>query len=153
MFLNSPFVESQAAFSPDGKWLAYRSNESGRFEVYVRPFPGPGGKWQVSPDGGVWPTWSRNRKELFYRTPDFTLMVAPYALEGDSFRAEKPRQWSPGLVLGRGLNTRTFDLHPDGQRFAVLKAAEQQAVEKRDKVVFIQNFFEELRRVAPAAKP
>jgi hypothetical protein len=70
-------------------------------------------------------------------------------VEGDSFRAEKPRQWSPGLAPPRGAN-RTFDLHPDGQRVAVLKASEQQAEEKRDKVVFIENFFEELRRVAPA---
>ena len=153
VFLNSPFFETQAAFSPDGRWLAYRSNESGRPEVYVRPFPGPGGKWQVSTGGGHYPTWSRNRKELFYRTLELTLMVAPYAVEGDSFRGEKPRQWSPGLVSTRGPNNRTFDLHPDGQRFAVLKAAEQQAVEKRDHVVFIENFFEELRRVAPAAKP
>ncbi len=76
-------------------------------------------------------------------------MVAPYAAEGSSFRAEKPRQWSPGLVPARGLNSRPFDLHPDGQRIALLKAAQQQAEEKRDKVVFIENFFDELRRVAP----
>jgi serine/threonine-protein kinase len=151
-FLNSPFVEINAAFSPDGRWLAYQSDESGRIEVYVRPFPGPGGKWQISTGGGAFPAWSRNRKELFYRTLELTLMVAPYAAEGDSFRAEKPRQWSPGLVTPRGGNNRGFDLHPDGQRVAVLKAAEQQAEEKRDKVVLIQNFFDELRRVAPATK-
>ena len=78
-------------------------------------------------------------------------MVAPYAAQGGSFRAEKPRQWSPGA----GADTRrlrTFDLHPDGQRVAVLKAAGQQAEETRDHVVFIQNFFDELRRVAPPAK-
>jgi hypothetical protein len=79
-------------------------------------------------------------------------MVAGYAVEGDSFRAEKSRQWSPGLAPGRGTENRTFDLHPDGERMAVLKTAEQPAEEKRDKVVFIQNFFEELRRVAPAGK-
>jgi len=157
-FLSSPFNEVEAAFSPDGRWLAYQGNESGRHEVYVRPFPGPGGKWQVSTGSGTYATWSRNRKELFYRTLEGTLMVTPYAVEGDSFRAEKPRQWSPGRVSSRGTN-RTFDLHPDGQRFAVLKAAEQQAEEKRDHVVFIENFFDfienffdELRRVAPASK-
>jgi len=151
VFLNSPFAEVSAVFSPDGRWLAYRSDESGRIEVYVRPFPGPGGKRQVSNGGGQTPTWSRNRKELFYRSFDSALMVTPYAVEGSSFRAEKPRQWSPGLVPSRGLNARVFDLHPDGQRFAVLKAAEQ-AEERRDKVVFIENFFDELRRVAPAPK-
>jgi hypothetical protein len=91
--------------------------------------------------------------ELFYRSPESTLMVAPYAVEGSSFRAEKPRQWSPGLVQGRIIGARAFDLHPDGQRFAVLKAGQQPAAEKRDKVVFIQNFFEELRRVAPTREP
>jgi serine/threonine-protein kinase len=150
-FLSSPFVEVEAAFSPDGSWLAYRSDESGRFEVYVRPFPGPGGKWQVSTGGASHPTWSRNRKELFYRTLELTLMVTPYTVEGDSFRAERPRQWSPGLAPARGVN-RTFDLHPDGQRFAVLKGEERQAEERRDKVVFIENFFDELRRLAPAAR-
>jgi serine/threonine-protein kinase len=131
--------------------LAYPSNESGRNEIYVRPFPGPGGKWQLSTGGGIFTTWSRDRKELFYRTPVFasTLMVAPYAAEGDLFRAEKPRQWSPGLLSPRALS-REFDLHPSGERFAVLKVAEEQPGEKRDKVVFIQNFFEELRRVTPA---
>ena len=151
-FLSSPFSEAEAAFSPDGRWLAYQSAESGTVEVYVRPFPGPGGKWLVSTGGGLFPTWSQNQKELFYRTPESILMVAPYAAEGDRFRAEKPRQWSPGLVPARGPN-RTFDLHPDGQRFAVLKAAEQQAEERRDHVVLIQNFFEELRRLAPGGKP
>jgi hypothetical protein len=156
VFLNSPLNEVEAAFSPDGRWLAYRSDESGRWEIYVRPFPGPGGKWLVSTAGGTLPTWSRYRKELFYRLfeVEAPLMVASYAAEGNSFRAEKPWQWSPGLVAGRGgiIGTRTFDVHPDGQRFAVLKVAEQQTQDKRDKVVFIQNFFDELRRVAPVGK-
>jgi serine/threonine-protein kinase len=151
-FVNSPFSEAEAAFSPDGRWISYQSAESGTVEVYVRPFPGPGGKWLVSTAGGLFPTWSRNRKELFYRTPESILMVASYAVVGDAFRAEKPRQWSPGLVPARGPN-RTFDLHPDGQRFAVLKATERRAEEKRDHVVLIQNFFDELRRLAPAGKP
>jgi serine/threonine-protein kinase len=153
VFLNSPFVENQAAFSPDGRWLAYNATETGRPEVYVRPFPGPGGKWQVSTGGGAFPTWSRNRKELFYRAADQTLMVAPYAAEGASFRAEKPRRWSPARIPLRVLGTRTFDLHPDGLRFAVLKAEEEQAEVKQDRLVFILNFFDELRRLAPAGKP
>ena len=78
-------------------------------------------------------------------------MVTPYAVEADSFRAERPRQWSPGLVQARG-TSRTSDLHPDGQRFAVLKATEEQTAEKQDHVVFIENFFDELRRVAPVGK-
>jgi len=153
VFLNAPFIENNPKFSPDGRWLAYESNESGRVEVYVRPFPGPGGKWQVSTDGGNLPMWSQAGRELFYRGLDERIMVAPYTDDGESFRADKPRLWSEGMLSVLSNTTRrNFDLHPDGQRFAVLKAAEQQAEEKRDKVVFIENFFEELRRVAPAAK-
>jgi len=151
-FLNSPFSEAQAAFSPDGRWLAYHANESGQWEVYVRPFPGPGGKWQVSAGGGTHPTWSRSRKELFYKAADGTLMVSAYAAEGDSFRAENPRQWSSGRVQRRGQISRTFDVHPDGQRFAVLKAADEQAEDKRDHVVLVLNFFDELRRLVPPTR-
>ena len=67
-FVNTAFSEVQPVFSPDGRWLAYSSNESGDYDLYVRPFPGPGGKWQVSSGGGNYPKWSRNGKELFYRT-------------------------------------------------------------------------------------
>ena len=90
VFLHSPFLNVEPMFSPDGRWLAYYSNESGRYEVYVRPFPGPGGKWQISTNGGGVPTWSRARHELFYAALD-RIMVASYGVEGDSFRAEKPR--------------------------------------------------------------
>jgi serine/threonine protein kinase len=151
VFLNSPFIEGHAAFSPDGRWLAYISTESGRREVFVRPFPGPGGKWQVSTGGGTFPTWARNRKELFYRASDGTLMVAAFAAEEDSFNAEKPRPWSPAHIPFRA-GIRTFDLHPDGQRVAVPRAVEEQAVVKQDKVILIQNFFDELRRLAPTAR-
>ncbi len=148
VFLSTPFREWLAAFSPDGRWLAYQSNESGTFEVYVRPFPGPGGKVQVSTGGGQVPVWSRNGKELFYWSGE-QIWVASYAVQGDSFRAEKPRAWSPGRVPGGAFTG--FDLHPDGKRFAVVKAAEETEA-RVDKVVFITNFFDELRRIAPSAK-
>jgi hypothetical protein len=148
VFLASRFDESNAAFSPDGRWLAYQSNESGRTEVYVRPFSRPGEKTQVSTDGGMYPTWARNGKELFYqRAADWMLMVAAYATEGDSFRAEKPQQ--VGRIPRRGLGMPGFDLHPDGQRFAVLKAAEEPTEVKRNHVVLIPHFFDDLRRIAP----
>jgi Tol biopolymer transport system component len=149
-FLNSGFNEGAPAFSPDGRWLAYRSDESGSYEVYVRPFPGPGGKRLVSTGGGRDPKWSPNRKELFYRTADSKIMIVTYVVSGDSFSAGKPQLWSPGQFTNHG-DPPNFDLHPDGKRFAVLKApdAEKTVV---NKVGFIFNFFEELRRIAPAAK-
>ena len=155
VFLNSPFAELEPMFSPDGRWIAYRSNESGLFEVYVRPFPGPGGKWQISTGGGTNATWSRTRHELFYGTPDQRIMVASYTVDGESFRAEKPRLWSDRHYLarpGRISALRSFDLHPDGERFALAAAPEAQTAAKQDKLVFIFNFFDELRRIAPVAK-
>jgi len=176
VFLNSPFSELESRFSPDGRWLAYSSNESGRQEVYVRPFipggselrsdagtsdslegarmrtiPGPGGKWQISTAGGTWPKWSRSRRELFYRGEDERIMVSAYTVEGDSFRAEKPRVWSPGLVPAGPAGPK-FDLHPDGERVAVLKASAGEAEARHDHVTLIQNFFDELARIAPPAR-
>jgi Tol biopolymer transport system component len=142
-FLNSPFVEVVPAFSPDGHWLAYTSNESGNLEVYVRPFPGPGGKWQISNGGGILPTWSRSGKELFYRTLENKIMVAAYSTSADSFHAEKPQPWSPGQFTGGII--RNFDLTPDGKRFAVLKAPGSAEAPQVNKVTFIFNFFDELR--------
>ena len=148
-FLNSPSSELEPAFSPDGRWLAYESSESGSYEVYVRPFPGPGGKWQISTGGGVLPKWSRNGKEIFYRTTDNKIMVASYSGKGDSFHADKPQLWSPGQFTELGLFTYNFDLHPDGKRFAVLKAPGTGKAAAVNKVSFIFNFFDELRSKFP----
>ena len=137
-------------FSPDGRWIAYVSLESGRSEVYVRSFPKPGGKWQISTGGGNLPTWSRTKRELFYGL-NGQIMVAGFAVEGDSFRPEPPRPWSEGRYQTRGSN-RMFDLHPDGERFALAPAAQAFTGAKPDKAVFIVNFFDELRRIVPAPK-
>jgi serine/threonine-protein kinase len=150
-FVNASAVEVYPAFSPDGRWIAYFSNESGPGEVYVRPFPGPGGKWQISTGGGALPEWSRNGKELFYRTFDSKIMVVNYTTSGDSFHADKPRLWSPGQFTGRetALN---YALHPDGKRFAVFKAPNATETAPIKNVSFIFNFFDELRRKVTAGK-
>jgi len=151
-FLNSAFNEGLPAFSPDGRWLAYMSNESDSYEVYVRPFPGSGGKWQISTGGGFYPEWSRNGKELFYRTPESKIMVVTYTASGDSFHADKPQLWSPGQFTDRGAGNYNFDLHPDGKRFAVLKAPGTEQTAVVNKVNFIFNFFDEIRRKVPPGK-
>jgi Tol biopolymer transport system component len=151
-FLNSAFNEGQPAFSPDGRWLAYISNESGNNEVYVRPFPGPGGKWPISTGGGLYPKWSRNGKELFYRTPDSKIMVVIYTASADSFHADKPQLWSPGQFTELGLGNSNFDLHPDGKRIAVLKAPGTEQAAAVNKVSFIFNFFDEIKRKLPPGK-
>jgi Tol biopolymer transport system component len=147
-FVNSPFAELEPAFSPDGRWVAYMSNESGSYEVYVRPFPGPGSKWQISTGGGYLPKWSRNGKELFYSGADSKIMVVAYTASGDSFRADKPQLWSPGQFSDRRA-TPNFDLHPDGKRFAVLKAPGTEQAAAVNKVSFVFNFFDEIRSKLP----
>jgi Tol biopolymer transport system component len=83
-FLQTDFFESQGQFSPDGKWIAYTSNESGAWQVYVRSFPDTGGKWPVSTNGGVQPRWRSNQKELFYISPDKKLMAVDVKMDGPS---------------------------------------------------------------------
>ncbi len=151
-FLNTPSNEFFPAFSPDGHWLAYMSNESGHYQVYVRPFPGPGGKWQISTGGGVFPEWSPNGREIFYRTLENKIMVAAYTATGDSFRAEKPRSWSDVQIFDLGYFERDFALHPDGGRIAVLKAPAE-AQSGVTKVTFIFNFFHEIRRKFASSQP
>jgi serine/threonine protein kinase/Tol biopolymer transport system component len=150
VFLSSPFNEGFARFSADGRWLAYVSDESGRYEVYVRPFPGPGSKWQVSINGSASlapVSWSRVRHELLFGNADHQIMVAAYAVHGDSFRPDKPRLWSERPFLPRPLGG-NFDLHPDGQRIAMAPGPETLSTAKQDHVVLIFNFFDEVRRLA-----
>ena len=104
-FLVTPFNEMVPMISPDGHWLAYYSDESGRDEVYVRPFPGPGGKWQISTAGGDKPVWSKKAHELFYRSGE-GMMVASYTTNGEAFVAEQTpvvgREKGFGRVLRSG---------------------------------------------------
>ena len=152
--LASPSRETNAMFSPDGRWIAYQSNERGRTDVSVRPFPGPGGKWTISTTGGSLPTWSRSRHELLYATATQQIMVVPYTVDGDSFEAEKPRLWSPRsfMTRTRSETSRSFDLHPDGNTVALAAAPDAQTAGQQGTVVFVFNFFDELRRLAPVAR-
>jgi serine/threonine-protein kinase len=148
VYLSGPFWENAPAFSPDGRWLAYDSDESGRTEVYVQSFPAPRSKSPISTGGGSYPTWSRTRKEILYHADDQRIMVVPYTVEEDSFRAEKPKPWSPAPLPLRG-PWRSFDLHPRQERIVILKRGDSSSENTHDHLVFIENFFEELRRLAP----
>jgi serine/threonine-protein kinase len=152
LFLGTPFAEVLPAFSPDGRWLAYQSNESGTFEVYVRPFPGPGGRWQISTGGGLFPVWSRDGRELLFETMDQRVMAVGYTVihqtGGDSFSAGKPWVWTEARL--RSLATSSnYDLAPDGKRLAAMLADNANGQKPPTHLTFLLNFFDELRRRAP----
>jgi serine/threonine protein kinase len=118
-FLQTPFKEMRAVFSPDGDWVAYASDESGRFEVYVRPFQGDGERRRVSTGGGYLPRWRRDGKELFYLTLDNRLMAVP----GNWETGFEPGNPVALFSIDTGPNTRVpYDVAPDGQRFIVISA-------------------------------
>ena len=118
-FLNSTFHERTTTFSPDGHWVAYESDESGRSEIYVRPFPGPGGQWQVSTAGGKDPRWRPDGKELYYIASDSRLMAAPIASSGTALQPGLPTALFQPRILGGGTRfggtRQQYDVAPDGR--------------------------------------
>jgi eukaryotic-like serine/threonine-protein kinase len=148
-FLRTPFNEEAPQFSPDGRWLAYVSDESGRYEVYVQPYPGPGGKWQISAEGGTEPMWNHNGRELFYRSGN--KMIAVEITTQPSFSAGKPKllfsgEYQPTLVINAN-----YDVSPDGQRFLMVKPSES-AEAAPTQINVVLNWFEELKQKVPAGK-
>ncbi len=144
-FLQTQFDEAVPQFSPDGRWLAYISNETGRHEVYVQSYPGPGGKWQISTEGGTEPAWNRNGRELFYRSGD--RMMAVDVTTQPSFSVGKPRVLFEGKYAPAPYPVTDYDVSPDGQRFLMVKPSEQEAATTQINVVL--NWFEELKRRVP----
>jgi len=118
-FVRTKFVEARARFSPDGRWVAYQSNESGRFEVYVQAFPGPGGKWQISTAGGGEPQWGPDGKELYYLAQSRMMKVD--VRTGASFEAGIPEP-AFGVSLRPITTGNRFLVSPDGQRFLLLSS-------------------------------
>jgi serine/threonine-protein kinase len=149
-FLNSQFNEAYPEFSPDRRWIAYTSDESGRDEVYVSPLLGLGMRQQVSSEGGVMPLWSRNGKQLFYRWEDQVWVVDVQTNGG--FTISKPRRLfeKPGYESGAD-PIRTYDLSLDGQRFLMVKN-EQRKPNPVTEMILVQNWFEELKRLVPSGK-
>jgi Tol biopolymer transport system component len=140
--VQTPFQEAHPMLSPDGRWLAYRSNESGRFEIYVQPFPGLSTRHLISTDGGTELVWSRDGRELFYRNGDQMMAVEITTTPG--FRAGKPRVLFDGYVRVSGRPN--YDVAADG-RFLMVQAVEPQSAPSQLNVVL--NWREELKRLVP----
>ena len=151
LFLATPSIDVEPMFSPDGKWMAYSSTESGLFQVYVRPFPprANGGKWQISTTVGRFPIWSRSSKELFYTTNNH-VMVVTYSVNGDTFSPGPPRQWTETPIVLAG-NAQPLDLAPDGKRILTTFARESSSGSGPTNLhlTFLLNFFDELKRRLP----
>jgi serine/threonine-protein kinase len=148
-YLRTPGDELTPVFSPDGHWIAYKSDESGRAEIWVRPFPaGAAARYQISTGGARYPLWSRNGHQLFYETPDHCMMVVDYTVDGGVLSPGKPRLWSGYTIYDPGVSN--VDIAPDGKRFAVL-ALPQSPRGERETVRFtmLLNYFDELRRRMP----
>ncbi len=150
-FLNSRAFESCPEFSPDGRWLAYTSTESGREEVYVQPFPRPGGKWLISHEGGTEPLWAHNGKQLFYRSIDSQQVWVVDVQDGSSFFPSKPRLLFKAPGFAWGWPVRAWDMSQDGQRFLMVKQDERKP-QPVTEMILVQNWFEELKRLCPTGK-
>ena len=137
-FLERPYVESHPRFSADGRWLAYMSNVSGRNEVYVRPYPGPGPRYQISTNGGGDPVWSKSGTELFYHEPPEKWMSVDVQAE-PGWRAGKP------TLLFEGPYDSHYDVASDG-RFVMIRAEPWAPITE---LRLVQNWFEELKARVP----
>jgi len=148
-FTGTAFVNGAPEFSPDGHWLAYISDESGHREIYVQAYPGPGGRWQVSTDGGTEPVWNRNGRELFYRNGD--KMMAVDVAARPAFTSGRPRMLFEGPYEPTPVTFPNYDVSPDGQRFLMLKPVEQEATAPTQ-INVVLNWTEELKRLVPTGK-
>ena len=148
-FLRTSANESAPHFSPDGHWLAYVSDESGRYEIYVQSYPGPGGKWQISTEGGTEPLWNRNGRELFYRNGN--KMMAVEIRTQPSFALGSRRMLFEGAQYMPPMGPYSYpfpnyDVSPDGQRFLMITK------ESKPQINVVVNWFEELNRRVPPGK-
>jgi Tol biopolymer transport system component len=145
-FLVTPFDERSPMVSPGGRWVAYISDESGRDEIYVQPFPGGGEKWLISTAGGIEPMWSPDGRELFYRNPNQMMSVVVETEPG--FKAGTPRVVFDGQYsLDTAAGHPRYGVSPDGQHFLMLKREEG---DQPAHINVVLNWFEELKRLVPA---
>ena len=149
-FLQTKAVETYPAFSPDGRWIAYTSNQTGSFEVYVRAFPDTGKVVQVSSGGGRVVRWSRKGNQLFYATDDQRVLIVPYEVKNGIFESGRPRPWLTQRLADTGVLA-NFDVAPDGSRIlALMPVSDPGREQAANHVTFLVNFFDEVRRHVPA---
>ena len=151
--LESAAIERNATLSPDGEWLAYQSNESGRYEVYVRPFPDTGaGRWQVSRAGGIQPAWNPNGQELFYSDLTPSLIAVAVRADGATFSLANPEalfETRGYFAVNNSAIGRAYDVSPDGERFLLIKQDPTDENAALPRVILVQNWFEELNARVP----
>ena len=153
-FVNTAASEMWPDFSPDGRWIAYTSHESGRDEVFVQPYPGPGPRTPVSVGGGNQPVWARNGRELFYTLPNSTVtpglnkMMVVDVTTTPTFKAGIPRPLQSVARLTVPL--RGYDVSSDGQRFITVRDVERPPEPPAAQMIVVRNWFEELKRLVPA---
>ena len=147
VWLRTPYNERAGRFSPDGRWIAYVSNESGRDEVYVQPFPGPGGKWQVSVAGGTEPVWAHSGDEIFYRVGD-KMMTVKISLQ-KTFSAESPQVLFRGSFVPTRRGDAAYDVSLDDKQFIMVRRDDKSL---STQINVILNFPEELKRRVPAER-
>jgi Tol biopolymer transport system component len=145
--VTGPAFEGGPQFSPDGRWIAYVSNESGQFQVYLRRYPGPEGRWTVSTGGGTSPLWSRTGKELFYRDGN-KMMAVSISTTPDVRLAPARVIFEQPYAYGSTVALTNYDLSADGERFLMVKSESRVA-----HLSVVLNWFSDLMRVAPGVKP
>ena len=149
-------MEAYAELSPDGRWMAYVSDEAGQYEVYVRPFPNVNeGKRQISRDGGFWPLWGPDGSELFYQTSQtgpVTVMVAPIETESTLVVGNSVPLFDGPYRPFSPLAPRPYDIAPDGQRFLMLKEIVDADARDEAAIILVQNWIEALKNLFPDSR-
>jgi serine/threonine-protein kinase len=150
--VHSPYTERNAEVSPDGRWIAYESDESGEMQVYVRSFPDVNeGRWQVSTGGGVGPMWARSGRELFYHPPGGGLMAVS-VIPKSGFAWAAPSEVVKDANYLWGFNERTYDIGLDDLRFLMVKRHVSSSGTASVRINVVENWFEELKRLVPSPR-
>jgi serine/threonine-protein kinase len=149
LLVKGPSCNENSAVSPDGRWMAYESTVTGRAEIYVERYPELGNRQQISTGGGHIPLWSRNGRELFFRSLDSRQILAVPVQSGTTLVAGRPQLLFEFAMLAIALSARPYDIAPDGRFFIIRSGPTEAGVGTAPQIVVVQNWFEELKRLVP----